>query len=288
MSNFESIVANIQNDFEKYDAAGQISKLRLYQDAVKALKRFGNDMAQIKEVFVDINSGVADLPDDFYNLIIAYKCDPMSYESNIETHELQSSYFYRERISNKDTWSDCDSCCNEVSEDVIQEKIYLKTGHATFYYKSPELVRLTREANLKGMCAKTCQNLFNTSSAYEITLSEEVVYANFEKGSLYLKYYGLPTDSEGNIDIPDTKNGHLHDYVELHMKRKLVERLIGGGDAQPGLSNMYSAFVQQESVALRNAANELKMTKLTPRALKRIQKLNRMEVLTYEINTPWL
>lgn len=289
MSNFDAIVANIQTDFEKYDAAGQINKQRMYQDAVRALKRFGNDMAIIDHAFIDIVGGVADLPNNFYNLMLAYKCEPYGYKTNIEHHELVSSIFYRERVSNNASWSECDSCCEEVDENIIQEKIMLKTGEATFYYKEPQLLRLTKDISNRNFCAKTCSNLFEKNNTNEIKFQNESVYANFETGSIYMKYYGLPTDEEGNIDIPDSKNGHLLEYVELNLKRKLIERLIANNDAQGGLSSMYQVFAQQEQVALRNAANELKMAKLTPRTLKRrIQTLNRLEVLQYEINTPWL
>ncbi len=289
MANFDSIIANIKFDFEKYDSAGQVNEHRIYQDAIRVLRRFGNDMGVIKDTFIDVVGGTADLPNDFYNLIHAYKCDPDTYHSTVENHELQTTYFYKERITNIDEWSDCESCCNKAGENIVQEKVYFTTGNLTFNYKNPTLIKLVKDVHTFKYCPRTCQNLFVKDSTYHMKIQEETLYTNFEKGHIYIKYYGLPTDSEGNIDIPDSKNGHLHEYIELHLKRKLMERLITNIDAQPGLANMYQVIVRQEEIALRNAANELKMTKISPRSLSnKIQKINRLEVLQYEINTPWL
>jgi len=100
---------------------------------------------------------------------------------------------------------------------------------------------------------------------------------------VYIQYYGLPEDEEGNIEIPDTPNGHLETYLEYFLKRRLTERLMGNNDTV-GLQNLYQVYSQQESVSLRNASTEIKMTNLKPRTFKRMQSLNRLESLQYEIN----
>jgi hypothetical protein len=96
-----------------------------------------------------------------------------------------------------------------------------------------------------------------------------------------MQYYGLPVDEDGNIEIPDTPNGHLETYLEYHLKRRLAERLMGNNDAQ-GLQNLYQVYTQQESVALRNASTELKMTKLKPNFFKRMKYVNKLESLQYQ------
>ena len=96
-------------------------------------------------------------------------------------------------------------------------------------------------------------------------------------------YYGLPVDDEGNIEIPDTPNGHLETYLEYYIKRRLSERLMANGDAQ-ALAQMYQIYAQNESIALRNASTELKMTRLKPDVFQRMKQLNHLESLQYETN----
>jgi signal recognition particle GTPase len=72
-------------------------------------------------------------------------------------------------------------------------------------------------------------------------------------------------------------------YLEYFLKRRLAERLMGNNDAL-GLQNLYQVYSQQENISLRNASTELKMTNLKPRVFKRMQSLNRLESLQYEIN----
>lgn len=275
-------------DFEKYDAAGQINEDRLYQDAVSAIKRFGNDVCIKTETFLDVHNRSAEKPKDFFALIAAYKCQPDGYESEVEHHELQSSIFYRERISKGDNWSDCNSCCTEKKSSVIQENIYLNTGRISFNYTNPTLLKVAAGNGRRSGCTTNCRNLYFTSdTANTISINQEYISTDFDSGSIYLVYYALPTDENGDIDVPDTANGHLHTYVEANLKRRLIERLLLNGDAQGALSSMYPVIAEQEKVAIRNTVNELKMRQLTPSKMKRIQKINKINVLNYEIFTPW-
>jgi hypothetical protein len=122
----------------------------------------------------------------------------------------------------------------------------------------------------------------------EVNIIKDTLYTNFNEGSVYMQFYGLPVDEEGRIDTVDSKNGHLETYIEYHLKRRAAEGLLGNNDAQ-GIQALYPVYKQEESTALRNASAELKLTKITPHAMKRWHRLNRLETLTFEINRPvWL
>jgi hypothetical protein len=132
-------------------------------------------------------------------------------------------------------------------------------------------------------------NRYVNDNPHEINiLKRNTIQANFNTGTIYIQYYGLPVDEEGYIDVPDTANGHLNKYIEYYLKRRCAERLIGNSDAQ-GIQTLYPIYAQQESTALRNASSELKLSKLTPKDFRKMQMKNRLDVLNYEINLPrWL
>lgn len=286
MANFDSIVAGIKVDFEKYDAAGLINEEKLYQDAIRAVKRFGNDMAIIYDQVIEVQNGFAEVPVNFQSLQLAYKCEPLGYKVE-GTKGLQSSITYVERIKNTAYWSECQSCCDELKESIVTENVYVDTGDkVTFYYNQPTLLKLTKSpVSGKWSCQTDCKNRYvhRSETPYDMRIEGNEIHFNFNEGYIFFRYYGLPMDENGNVDIPSTPNGHLENYIELHLKRKLIERLIINIDAQPGLANMYPVIQQQEQMALRNAANELKMMTLNPRRLKDVIRQNRLETLRYEV-----
>lgn len=291
MSNFDTILANIKLDFEKYDAAGLINEEKLYQDAIRATKRFGNDMSMLYDQVLEVNNGKAELPRNFQSLELAYKCEPIGYKTEAEEKELQYSSIYLERVTNTAYWSECSSCCEENKESIISENVYLKSGNkVTFYYDYPTIIRLTRSPiTKKWNCQAQCKNKFvgTEESPYTMRIEGEYLQTNFEQGHIFFRYYGVPLDEDGNIDVPSSPSGRMEEYVELHLKRKLIERLLINSDAQSGISSMFPVIQQQEQIALRNAANELKMMKLTPQHLKKFVRQNRLETLRYEVFTRW-
>ena len=115
----------------------------------------------------------------------------------------------------------------------------------------------------------------------EIVIIKYRLQANFNEGEIYTMYYGLPLDENGDIDIPESKNGHLEEYLEYRVKRKVAERLIGNNDAV-GLQALYQIYKGEEQVSLKNASNEFKMRSITPESMKRLKRLNRLESLQYE------
>ncbi len=279
------LIEEIKSDFSKYSDAGLIDEASINRDIEKGLKRFGNDVMELQETVIEVVNGFAKLPEGFFSLYIAYLCEPIGYSANkVDKPFLVKSDFFIERTQRTMEWNSCDPCCVDEHEKVITESLYLNDRQVDFHYKNPILLKLGKSFNKKS-CHDKCRNKFVKDCPSEIVINGNTLYTNFDCGSIYMQYYGLPTDEEGEIDIPDTKNGHLDTYLEYFIKRRLAERLLGNNDAV-GLSNLYNIYKQEEQIALRNASNELKFAKLTPRSFKRMKRLNDLELLKYEINFP--
>jgi hypothetical protein len=285
MNNIESLIAEVKSDFSKYADANLLDEDSMYRDIILGLKKFGNDVMELHETVVEVKDGFAELPDNFYSLYLAALCKPMGYrnscDSEDEFHDLQSSHFYTERTTFSSKWNECSSCCDTLTENVIRENLYFKSKRvAEFYYNEPQLLSLGKTFN-KNNCHSKCRNKLVNDNPNQIVIIKYRLQANFNEGDIYIQYYGLPVDEEGNIDIPETGNGNLEEYLEYRLKRKLSERLIGNNEAQ-GLQNLYGSFSQQERIALKNASNELKMRSITPESMKRLKRLNRLESLQFE------
>ena len=283
----DDIIAKVKRDLQKYTDAGLVDEDELYRDLVFALKKFGNDVTYLQETVVEVKDGYAELPRNFFSLYLAYLCEPFAYTvKDVEFHDLQSSHYYVERTKQTSKWSECEACCDTKEETYVRENLYFNSGRVEFFYKNPTLLKLGK-AFVKDSCHADCRNKIVRDNPNEIVINNYRLQANFNEGSIYLQYYGLPKDEDGNIEVPESANGHLELYIEYYLKRRLAEVLMANNDAQ-GLSNLYSVYVQQEGVNLRKASNELKMKNINPKRLsKRIQRLNRLESLQYESKLAW-
>ena len=286
MSNVEALIAEVRNDFKKYSDSGLIDQTSLYRDIEIGLKRFGNDIMEVHETVLEVKEGYATLPKNFFSMYIAYECEPLGFKTNdVVIDDLQNSYIYKERVTTSNKWKECDSCCQEQHENIIRENLYFRNQNIEFYYYKPKLLALGRTFK-KNACHTNCRNKYVRDNPNEIVIIGTTLQANFKEGDIYMQYYGLPVDENGNIDIPETKNGHLETYLEYYLKRRIAERLLGNNDAL-GLSNMYSVYKREEQVALRKASSELKLTNIKPSFSKRIKRLKRLESLQYESSLTW-
>lgn len=283
----ESFIEEIKADFRKIDDAGLIDEASIYRDIELGLKRFGNDVYELHETVVEVKNGKVVLPSNFGSLYVAFLCEPFGYstDSKLEKHSLQDSNFYIEKVEQDTRWNICDPCCTETSEKIITERLFLNDTnvYADFHYYRPQLLKLGKSFN-KNNCHDKCRNKFVRESPYEIIINKNTLFANFDEGSIYIQYYGLPADEDGNLVIPNTYNGHLETYLEYYVKERLIERLLLNSESV-ALSNMYSIMAQKKAVALKNAAAELKMGNINPdRFRKRMRKLNTIEALKYSLN----
>lgn len=287
-SNVDIIISKVKRDLSKYDDAGLIDENELYNDAVHAMKAFGNDICEKQEAVLTVKDGFAKLPDSFFSLYLAVKCEPHFYtKETVDEKTLLSSIMYRERVELSSVWNECQDCPQQFTEKIIKENVYYDNigSKITFHYHKPTLLRLTPGVE-RTACAKGCMNSFNTPSPHEINIVRRtMLQANFDEGSIYMQYNGLPTDEDGNLDIPETDNGFVQTYIEYNLKRRLAEQLMANNDAQ-ALQNLYSVYERQEQLYLRKAANEVKFKKLDTKNLRRkMVRYNRLTSLPYEIKT---
>jgi len=282
-SNVDGLIAEIKSDLSKYADVGLLDEGTMYREIVLGIKRFGNDITDLHETVVEVIDGYAELPENFKTLYAAYLCEPAGFFRNpeIEEHELQNSHFYTERTTYGEKWNECDPSCVEKTENIIKENFFFKKKKAAqFYYKRQPLLTLGKAFH-KNNCHSKCRNRYVVDNPNEIVIIDFRLQANFNKGDIYMMYYGLPMDSEGKIEIPNTKLGHLESYLEYRVKRKLAENLIANRDAI-GLQAVYPIYAEQERIHLKEASNEFKMSKISPRTMRRWQRLNQQESFQYE------
>lgn len=73
----KGLLAEIKADLHKYDDSGAIDTSSVYRWAEIALKRFGGVIAIMSEAVIKTSNKQAVLPSDFFDMLDAYRCEPL-------------------------------------------------------------------------------------------------------------------------------------------------------------------------------------------------------------------
>ena len=211
----KGLLAEIKADLHKYDDSGAIDTSSVYRWAEIALKRFGGVIAVMSEAVVKTSNKQAVLPSDFFDMLDAYRCEPLVCEipgGDKAKADLQHEIGWVERTERGFRWNSCTECCKEEFEKTITEKIYIGSHEVRFHYHHP--VRLSIGRGLRRDCAADKYRDKYAWDNYDITISGNTMYTGFD-GFIYIIYRATPKDDDGLPYIPETALGYLEDYVCL-------------------------------------------------------------------------
>lgn len=287
--NVEELIVELKASLKLQERRGLIDDVSIYRWVEIALKKFGGDLTVPKDVILDVKKKQADVPNDYYDLILAYKCEFAGYEipeGEKIIPELQNTFAWKERTERSYRWCSCDECCKDETEKTIIEKFYINTREhrheVRCHYRRPVPLHLSKPME-KDLCLKVERDMFDKESPYEINIVGGVLYANFD-GPVYFKYKALPFDNKSEIEIPDTPLGGLADYVENYVKMRLFEELMFRGE--PNASQMYQTYLQLEPIKYRAVRTELKMANLRLEDYYKPLRRRRDDLAIYQIITP--
>lgn len=202
--NFKStdhLFSRIKRRLKKFTTVNLIDENNFPELTAHVLETLGISAYKEEEVLIKIKDRKACLPNNFKELHAAYLCQDTPEASQ---KHLQNVSVFEYEISDT-VYSKRDGCEIECeSPDKLMERIVFKQFVNDRYiehtYKRPILLSLS--PNVKAKCTDDCLNLMSTSP-YEITIDDNIIYTTFDEGRIYLKYYGFPLDEEGMPMIPD-------------------------------------------------------------------------------------
>lgn len=285
----KELIAELTTDLKQYDESNLIDYRSVKGWVKSVLKRFGNNIMVQSDQVLKVENGRVKVPEDFWNLYLAVKCEPFGYsieEGNKES--LIMSTTYKIRTESDEEWNNQIEGYVGKNYKSITEKVVVTGGNiVNYHYTNPSILKLTKGMK-KESCYKTCKNLqdkFTHSSPWEINIVRDYVQTNFKEGYIYIQYLALPTDETGELMIPDTQNGHLEKYIMYHCKARLFENLIGNGD-EPNVINMLQFYSAKEREYLSLAMSETKFGGLTHDWDKKMKNSIRRESLKYESMFP--
>lgn len=256
---FKEFLADIKSSLKQYDSANLINDMDVYNWVIQGMRRFGNLPTIQIEKSLEVKNRKVALPEGFKSLRMALKCEPDRYECDEKAQDvLQQYYFYKTWETNQTEYSICEPCESTEKQTCVVEKIYFHNGgKANFYYKKPEWLKLVSyskgDLDLKG-----CFNLAVKNSPHTISINNKTLYTNFNSGVIYIVYNGFEEDEDGFVEIPETNNGNLEQYLQYYVKRNLMEQMITNSDNTTNEFQLYQLFKADELQYFSLAKTEMK------------------------------
>jgi hypothetical protein len=230
-----NIITDIKSDLKSYDESGLIDEVSLSLHLLNELKGFGGNVMQIYPIIIDINNGQGKLPNNFFSLVKAIKTTPTGFKADEDClqPELIGSNFYRIKKEASKVWNNYSHAFEngaeykEVTEQLFE---YNKGLKAKFYYGNYIPLKLVSGFDKSKLDPK-CENIKIKESPYEISIINNVLQANFTKGSICIWYQGLLVDEETqDIFLPEDPNANIYKYLVATGKAKVFELLWANED----------------------------------------------------------
>lgn len=278
------LIAEILTDLRQYDEAGLIDYRSLDLWITNQLKRFGNDIMVMTEKVIKVNNREAILPEDFWKLELAARCNKTSYcvkEGDVD--EIVGSHYWTHRIENTYEWNNQANTHKKTDFKEIVEIEHYHNQSVEFRYEiEPTLLTLTRGYN-RALCTDNCKNISSKttkSQSHQINILNNKIQTNFNDSDIYVQYLSLPKNSEQELLI-ESSNGSLEDFIQYYCKRKVLESLLLNGDDN-NVGQKLQLMKQLEDDAYSRAKTTIKFDSLGSDWHKKIQNRNRAVTLKYE------
>lgn len=252
------IIAEIKNLLKNYAQHGLVDELTLKNLIKRNIKKFGGNIMNEYQTVLIVEKGKAKLPDNFWALKAAVKCEQEGYVEEKSHKHIQRRISYLEWTDIKDYYNYLDGrpCLEDDDSRYITETLYFETPEKAykFYYKQPQLLNLVSH-KYTVRCDADCPNLV-CDSPYDISIDENHNYltTNFNEGFVWLWYKGLPCDEKGQLHI-NTSRDALADYLIYSGVVRTMENIWLAED-DPNIFNKLQYFKSLENEYYYEAKSE--------------------------------
>ncbi|MFT6125720.1 MAG: hypothetical protein ACJAVA_000161 [Flavobacteriaceae bacterium] len=225
----KQLIAEIKNKLKNYAQQGLLDEISINNWIKETLKQFGGNLMYEYQTAIIVEKGRAKLPDNFWALKGAVKCEQEGYvEEKVEKHIQQRiSYLEWTDINDYYNYIEGRPCLEDEDSKYITETLYFEIPKKSykFYYRQPKLLNLKPHV-YKVRCTEDALNLTNDSE-FNISIDENHNYisTNFNDGFIWLWYKGMPIDEKGDLVIPSTSRDTLQNYIIYFVVCKVLEDL---------------------------------------------------------------
>lgn len=243
--------AEILTLVKRWDDLGLVDYITIDNMLKNELKKFGSNVMEPRSTVLEIQGGFAYLPEGFFKLKTAMKCQPYSVEPQEEVDKMwRTDYGVTKRTVNNMEWDNGSNSHYKKSYTEIIEKKEIRGSKIHFKHKPLELLSLSKNMP-KDVLANSCTNRYNPTLTYDMNIIGNRFTVNFREGFVYIEYDSLP-ESNGDLVIPDVPV--LIDFLKYYCAYRILESIWLSGE---------SPDVADKVMYFKNESNNLKAQALT-------------------------
>lgn len=259
------VLAEVRLDFSDY----KIDETGLKNKLMSDLKAFRDLVCIPSWKIIHINSGAGELPHDFQSIINGLIVFPDTcYSPDLPLERIVTSSVFTEVEEFIFTNDGCltsninrcqDQCVTGEGNRFVETRI-IEERPVWFSYKNPTPIQIVQHQRGRELVSQYIEGRINSEN--QISVYDDQIHCNFEKGIILLEYNAFPLDDEGVPLIPDTGDDSMRDYLDASLRVYLLKS--PKMNAQEGFSQYASNFIQlsmSELVFKRHDA-KISLTKL--------------------------
>jgi hypothetical protein len=284
--NSDLLFGRIVEELESFEAAGMIDKGIFYSYVKEILFTIGAGVYMEDHGVIEVKNFNAPLPGNFSIFWSAWKVK--------ESKEFREFKGYDPRIDyTLYTMPDIQNALNKVwkfdiecpSQMDLTSKVAVRyyvdgnsVDHHNFNFSEPTLLSLGTVHSKEFIDQKS--PCFRSGSPSTISIEQKFVHTNFEKGFIYLVYYGLPIDDDTGLPlIPD--NPLIEKTIEFYIEYRLLRKWYLNNKV-PDLERKVAMVKSDYDFAFGEALTETKTPSF--QAMERCIKQNRRRLSKMQLN----
>lgn len=277
----KQFIADFKTQNASYNSSGLIDDLSVFSWVYRALTSFGNDIMELQDAVVEIKNGRGRLPKGFHDLRSAHLCTPSGYFTKEEDMPIiQNTRAWTERQDSSFKWELCNECYREKRENLVVEKTYINAREICFYYKKSKPLYLAKHIKKSSFIEEYRRASLGMDNSQEISVNGTTMYTNFKDGFVYIEFFGIPTNENGEMLIPEIGIGFI-EYIETYVNHRFYEFLLKNVNDEK-VASLFQLYSNQLPIKRGTAFTEVKFAGLTPSSFRKMALKNRANIQKFE------
>lgn len=264
------IISEVKQQLKSYFDSGSLTEVLIPTYISTALRKLHHMVLEAKEDIIIVEDYRTRLPEDFEYLGDAFLIDRI--DTVHTTTPITNTYEYYKKIY-------CHDSCENEYETFSQQTLTTPTWVTN--HLSPVLLKVYYGS--KNYCVDNCQGLLSqvSGSLTEVKVNGKTLSANFQRGTIFIKYFSTPTDDSGPL-IPDVIE--VEDYIKAYITFQLFDQLYNAvTDESINIIERKRALYKQEYYGKYEAALNM-MKSQTKQQIRDGVTKDRKRFIKYIIN----
>lgn len=230
----DQLFNTVSNDWPSYDLESLVDPSQLIKVVRKINKQLGLRITKTKEIMLEFDNYVINLPDDMEQYNFGVRCNHYSFVQALP-----------QGVQQENVTVDCTRGCKNVFLTPCGETYVvvqtLRPGVPIHWHIHERITISHKQLNMPHHCLTG------------VFLNDNFMRLNLKCGTVYLNYEGILEDDDGNILVLD--HPMVNDYYEYAIKERIMENMYFEGEDVQQKLGLLQQKLQMSKREAYNVAN---------------------------------